>query len=85
MAYPFIQWPTFGDFRQRLIDEFDCDYDTIGTINGTAIGCLRRTIDGEDRRYGVTFDDHDRLAPTVIRSICHRLSINVKHFGFTLE
>ena len=47
MAYPFIQWPTFADFRQRLIDEFDCEYDRIGTINGTVIGCLKRTIGRE--------------------------------------
>ena len=84
MAYPFIEWPTFGAFRERLLREFECQYDTVGMINGAPVGCLRRTVDGKTRRYGVTFSDHERLAPSVVRSICARLAIDVKGFGFTL-
>lgn len=84
MAYPFIQWPTFGEFRARLIDEFGCEYTEIGTVNGSAIGCLKRTIDGDDLLYGVVLEDHDRLSPTVIRSICARLGVDVAAFGLTL-
>ncbi len=84
MAYPFIEWPSFGDLRQRLLDEFGCTYDRVGTINGADTWCLARVVDGENRRYGVMYQDHERLAPSVVRSICARLKVDPKAFGLTL-
>ena len=85
MAYPFAQLPTFGSFRQRLVDEFDCRcYELEATINGARAWCLERTVDGQILRYGVTYDTDERLVPSVVRSICARLHVDVKEFGFTI-
>lgn len=86
MAYPFIEWPTFGDFRQRLLDEFGCEYDEVATVNGTEVGCLARAADdGTYRCYGVVYEDHERLAPSIVRSICAQLLISPKEFDLHLD
>ena len=84
MAYPFIDWPTFGAFRQRLVEEFGCEYHEVATINSDRVNRLRRTVDGDVRDYGVTYGDDERVTPTVLRSICRRLDVDVKEFGLNL-
>ena len=68
MAYPMVQAPTFGEFRQRLERDFDCRYIADGevSINGDPIARLERDIEGSTRRYAVTYSEDVRLAPSVV-------------------
>lgn len=86
MAYPMVQWITFGDFRQRLEGEFDCRYvtDEQVSVNGTQFGELERAIGGRTRRYAVSYTDEYLLAPSVVRSICAHLHVNPVEFGLTI-
>ena len=85
-AYPFMQWPTFEELRQRLLDEYGCKYVPLDgtTLNEAAVYCLERTVDGVVKRYGVMYESDERLAPTVVRSICHRLKVDPREFGLTI-
>ncbi len=86
MAYPMVQAPTFGEFRQRLERDFDCRYIADGevSINGDPIARLERDIEGSTRRYAVTYSEDVRLAPSVVRSISAQLRVDSTVFGFTI-
>ena len=85
MPYPFVRWPTFGELRQKLIDDFQCRYTEVsGSVNGRVYGTLERTVDGKTMRYAVPYSDGQRLAPSVVRSICAHLRVDGSAFGLTL-
>lgn len=86
MPYPMMEWPRFGNFRRQLETEFGCRYIDDGkvTVNGDRVARLERDIDGETRRYAVYYSDEERLAPTVVRSICAHLRVDPTKFGLTL-
>ena len=81
MAYPMMQWPAFGDFRTRLETDFGCSYVDDGQVvlNGSRIAWLEREVDGVFRRYAVSYHPDERLAPSVVRSICAQLRVDSSH------
>jgi hypothetical protein len=85
-----IQWPLFTEFRDRLLNEFECKYIqlpgaiTIDDGDPKPIFYFEREAGGEVRRYAVAIPDDERLAPSVIRSICRRLAVDPKAFGLVL-
>ena len=88
MAYPMVPWPTFSEFRERLVSEFGCRYvhvpDGQMFVNGNPVGELERKVDGKVRRYAVCYDDDYRIAPSVVRSICTQLHVDPDAFGMNL-
>ena len=90
MAYPMIQWPTFPEFRDRLVNEFACKYIQLPasmTINDgepKPVFYFEREFRDEVRRYVVAIPDDARLEPSVIRTICKRLGIDPAAFGLVL-
>jgi hypothetical protein len=90
MAYPMMPWPTFADFRARLVAEFGCTYKELPgqlSVNGCdpeTVCYLERKVEDEMRRYAVVLKDDERVAPSVIRSICARLELDPRKFGLTL-
>jgi len=85
-----IKWPTFSDFRARLVNDFQCTYRELPgklSVNDSApqtICYLQREVNGEVRRYAVALTDDERVAPSVIRSICTHLGIDTEEFGLSL-
>ena len=86
-----IQWPTFAEFRGRLVDEMGCKYSQLpGSISiddgeSKPIFFFERDLgSGDVRRYAVAIPDDERLAPPIIRSICKRLAVDPAGFGLTL-
>ena len=91
MAYPMIQWPMFTEFRDHLVNEVGCKYSQLpGSVSvddgePRPIFYFERDLgDGDVRRYAVAIPDNQRLAPSVIRSICKRLAVDPAMFGLTL-
>lgn len=90
MPYPMIQWPTFTDFRDRLIKEAGCKYlqlpasVAINEGDPNPVFYFERDFEGEVRRYVVAIPDGERLAPSTIRSICNRLGVDPAMFGLEL-
>ena len=91
MAFPFVELPTFGDFRERLATEFSCSYHALkGAVASFAgdgpepVYYLERQIDGSARRYRVQYGDDERLLPSEIRSICVHLDIDPAVFGVAM-
>jgi len=78
--------PTWGDFRGRLVSVHGCAQRAL-RVDGADLPYFERTADGATYT-AVTqdFPDEKRLTPTVIRSICARLGLDVKNVeeGFTL-
>lgn len=85
-----IQWPTFAEFRDRLVNEVGCKYSqlpasmSIHDSEPKPIFYFERDAGGEMRRYVVAIPDDERLAPSVIRSICRRLAVDPAMFGLTI-
>ena len=88
-AYPMMQAPLFADFKQRLINEYDCSYKvnqevTNGDGDPVSIYYFERVIDGQVFTRTVDFADDDRVASWNIRSICTKLRIPPQDFGLVL-
>jgi hypothetical protein len=91
VAYPMIQWPTFTEFRDRLVNEVGCKYIqlpgsiTVDDGEPKPVFYFERDLGGGNyRRYVVAIPDDERLAPSVIRSICRLLAVDPAMFGLTL-
>lgn len=89
MGYPFVQFPTFREFRERLENEYNCSFESLErTINNGEIITIFffvRIIGDRQLRCSIqNFNDDDRIKPSVLRSICERLEIDPIVFGFTL-
>ena len=81
MPYPLSQAPTFLEFRDRLISEFQCKYK-----QDELVFYFERTIPNAELVQCVVAidDDGERLLPSQIRSICTRLEIDTGEFGLDL-
>jgi len=91
MAYPFEQSPTLAEFRKKLETDFKCEFTTEKRIidDGAAtleIPHIKRVVDGETLTYVFRItDDQERIALSVVASICRRLRIHPGAFGLTLD
>ncbi len=91
MAYPFAKAPTFAELRDRLVKEFNCKHIKL-TANvrdpkGTEqeIYYFERTVNKVViRAVGPDLKDEERVAYSVIRSLCVKLKIDPAEFGLVL-
>lgn len=88
MAYPFAQCPTFREFKNILEKEFGCQFKQKNMLkNGEPYTILyfERSFDGSIIQCSIdSYNDEDRIAFPVIRSVCRRLKIDPAYFGLTL-
>ena len=78
MAYPFGPMPMWGDFRGRLVSKHGCTQGTV-QVDGVDLPYLTRSADGKTYTAVVQIlPDDKHLTPTVIRSICVRLGLDVR-------
>lgn len=88
MAFPFIKFPTFAEFIERLRDEHNIlfkDLDGAIAKEGSApisIHFLEGTSDGKTIQCVVDIQDYDdRITPSMHRSICARFGLNQECLG----
>lgn len=89
MPYPFIQWPTLGEFVARVESKYKAETKEInmsgprGPVHAKVL--VRIGKDGK-KKIAVIPDlkNDDHLMPTVLRSLCVQLDIPPKDFGFYL-
>ena len=90
MPYPMIPWPTFAEFRDRLVSEFQCEYKelpdslALATNDPEPVWYFERAVGDIPRRYAVFIADDEPVPPSVIRSICARLKVDPSAFGLHL-
>lgn len=90
MAYPFMPFPTFADFKARLETEFGCRFvigDDLcdGDGDSQPITYFEREVDGKVVRCVVSVaGEETRVATLFIRNVCKRLKIAPKEFGLEL-
>ena len=90
MAYPFVKFPSFGEFRKILEDEFACEYKQLDGVlvdpdgNDHDVFYFERTVGKKTLLAPADLSDDTILTPSVLRSICSRLAVPVERFGFTL-
>ena len=75
-----VKWPTFLEFKKRLIDEFDCKYELLPV----GLRGFRRKTYGEERSQVLDMHDEEIVRPAVIRSTCERLHIDPTDFHLIL-
>jgi len=85
-----MKFPTFGEFRAKVVAEFGAAYkqlpDSLCINDGEPepVHYLERSSNGQVRRYAVAIRDDEKLAPSVLRSLCKRLDLDPKDFGLHL-
>jgi hypothetical protein len=90
MPYPFIQWPTLGEFVARVKSEYQAEIKEInmsgprGRVNTKVL--IRSGKEG-GKRIAVIPDlkDDDHLVTSVLRSLCIQLGIPSRDFGLYLD
>ena len=80
MPYPFMKFPTFGEVREHLEEEYECHY----ISDDEDAYFWRRISNGKIAYCEVIADDKDYLLTETVRHICNRLRINPEEFGLTL-
>lgn len=94
MAYPFAPMPTFEEFCKALTDKHGCVLKEKTQHSGfghqTADVCtieIRRSAPGQERPAKAVIQKLEKtkpISPYMIRSVCTRLGIDPKEFGFEL-
>ena len=93
MAYPFTRLPSLAEFSQALKKKFSCEYKTLrgGGLeddegNLHQVKYFEREVDGQTIQCVVVLEDDAILLPSIVRSICARLKLDVKELdiGFDL-
>ena len=84
MPYPMMEWPEFSRLRRQLAEEFGCRFVVAIDEDDDEITVIERDVGEETRRYGVYYADEERLAPTVVGSICAHLRVDPTGFGLTI-
>jgi len=76
------QAPTFSELKDRLHEKYECDLRTFA--NGT--NYFERQIDGQVLTYPVdNYQDNDRVALWVVKSICRRLKVDLSEFHLKMD
>ena len=91
MAYPFVKYPSFAEFKKILKEEFSCDYKKLAQATLVDPDGIDHEVFYFERQEGntilvaaVDLTDDTMLTPSLLRSICSRLHVPVQHFGLTL-
>lgn len=86
MAYPFVQMPTLDEFVDKALTLGCREHSFEGRVVGPRGPVRVRCLKGNRNIICVLpdIDGDERLTPTVLRSLCNRLAIDVSHFGLHL-
>ena len=90
MAYPFLRGMTFKEFRKRLESEHGCEFKQGSELENQErdtfrISYVTREVDGKEIHRAMEFGNDDEFVnPSVVRSTCARLKIDVAEFGYHL-
>lgn len=90
MAYPFVRYPSFREFKEILQKEFDCHYEKLDGVlvdpNNVQheVSYFRRVLGKKTLLAPVDLSDDTMLTPSVLRSICTRLKVPLERFGLLL-
>ena len=86
MPYPMIKCPRFGELKERLWGEFQCDFKSMRLIESEPpTTFFERTVRGKTLQCVVAFDDDEWIVePHQLRHICDRLEIPKETFGLVL-
>ena len=81
-----IHCPTFAELRERLWNEFQCEFKSIRVVESEPpITFFERTVNGKILKCVVAFDDNYLIIePHMLRYICDRLQIPKDAFGLIL-
>ena len=95
MAYPFAAAPTLGELKSRLKKEFDCEFKSETKVKSGESGeqfiitFFERSINGETLQCVIDLSDFENddaiVNLPIVKSICRRLRIDAKNFGYTLN
>ena len=86
--YPFIYYPTWGEFKDVLKSQYAVTIDNkIDPHSNEEFVFLKRAIGIDSVEYVlvVEFDDDERITVKIIYNICKNLNIDPSDFGLTLE
>jgi hypothetical protein len=90
VAYPFIKYPSFAEFREILEKEFDCKFRQLDGVlvdpdgNEHEVRYFQRQVSKRLLLCPIDLSDDTILTPSVLRSTCARLKIPVQRFGLVL-
>jgi hypothetical protein len=92
MAYPFIKFPTFSEFRQILESEFNCEYKQLDQMSFEdpqgvkhPIYYFERKHESETYLAAIDVPNGAIVQLSLLRSVCARLHIRVERFGLHLD
>lgn len=80
MAYPFGQMPTWRELRDELVAKHGCTLNAV-RVDGAELPYVERVADGKTFTAVMqgALQDDQRLTPSVIRSMCARLGLDVRN------
>lgn len=91
MAYPFTRALSFGQFRERLEKEFNCEFKEEPLIindkgKSDLIYYFQRTVDNKVLRCSLFIkSQNDMCQFSFVRYVCKSLQIPPKEFGLVLN
>ena len=95
-AYPMSPAPTFREVKDRLINDFGCQYKKLEVSvryreeeeeeeeTEASIPYFERDIESGTFQYPAVMEDYERINPTILRDICGALGIDPREFGLYL-
>lgn len=90
MSYPFFPALTFAEFKAKLKSDFDCTVKKTSElfaqgVDSRTVTYFERTIAENTLQYSINdYSDETLVAPSILRSVCHRLKISTAGFGLDL-
>jgi hypothetical protein len=87
VAYPFVNSPTFAEFRYDLLARFSCQIVPLHNLDYSPhrMTCIERQVGASTRCWITDLPDIKRMAPDTIRFVCRRLDIDPNEFGLALS
>lgn len=90
--YPMGPAPTFGQVKDRLIQDFDCRYKKLEVniifeeeeFGDEEIPYIERDTDIGTVQYPAIMTDGERMNPMILRGLCNALKIDPREFGLYL-
>jgi hypothetical protein len=85
--YPFIYFPTWGEFREQLIADYGVTEAQVEGEEGDLKFVFLKRTEGTQQyihRVCVVLNDDERLSPHTMRNVLEALGISLNNFGFEL-
>jgi hypothetical protein len=78
-----MKMPRVADVLRDLETRFGCTVTQEMAVS-PPVPFVERTVDGEVLEYPFDLDLSERMTPSVLRSLCRALQLDVKDFGLEL-